>query len=159
MPEGRSHANPTERLEVSRSPWWVSTSTGYVISTVRFNDGSTTTALQHREVMAAHLGRKLLRGQHVHHKDGRRTNNALSNLELLSASDHSRLHRDRVPPVSLTCRLCRKEFLRKRRWERGNRKQRKFGPFCGKVCAGRWSRQQQLDRRANDLRRGSSGAT
>ena len=31
-------------------------------------------------------------GYHVHHIDGRRTNNSLNNLQLLSAVDHVRLH-------------------------------------------------------------------
>jgi hypothetical protein len=38
--------------------------------------------MQHREVMEAHLGRKLESYEHVHHKDGNRANNAIENLEL-----------------------------------------------------------------------------
>lgn len=39
--------------------------------------------LVHRAVMAKHLGRPLLPGETVHHKDGVRTNNNLANLELM----------------------------------------------------------------------------
>lgn len=40
---------------------------------------------EHRFVMEQHLGRKLLREETVHHVDGDRGNNALSNLELFSS--------------------------------------------------------------------------
>lgn len=47
---------------------------------------------EHRHVMEMALGRKLKRNEHVHHKDGNRINNNISNLELTNASDHARLH-------------------------------------------------------------------
>lgn len=37
---------------------------------------------EHRYVMEQHLGRRLRRGETVHHKDGNRANNAIENLEL-----------------------------------------------------------------------------
>lgn len=46
----------------------------------------------HRLVMEKKLGRLLRRDELVHHKDGNKQNNSLSNLELVTASEHKRLH-------------------------------------------------------------------
>ena len=44
-------------------------------------------------VMELHIGRRITRGEAVHHVDHDRTNNRLGNLALLSHSEHSKLHR------------------------------------------------------------------
>ena len=46
----------------------------------------------HRAVMEKHLGRKLNKDEIVHHIDGNKFNNDLSNLMLLSNSEHAKLH-------------------------------------------------------------------
>lgn len=48
---------------------------------------------EHVRVMELHVGRRIQRDEVVHHKDHDHTNNALANLELLTHSEHSRLHR------------------------------------------------------------------
>lgn len=45
----------------------------------------------HRYVWEHHNG-KIPQGFHIHHIDGDKANNAISNLELISASDHTREH-------------------------------------------------------------------
>jgi hypothetical protein len=46
----------------------------------------------HRIKMEKKLGRRLKPGEHVHHKDGDKLNNRLSNLQLLTAREHGLTH-------------------------------------------------------------------
>jgi len=59
----------------------------------------------HRVLMEEHLGRKLNPDELVHHKDGNKHNNALKNLEVMSAVDHGRLH-NLKHPISKPCVIC-----------------------------------------------------
>lgn len=56
------------------------------------NAGKRGEILEHRLVMSTYLGRPLLSEEHVHHKDGNKLNNDISNLEIISLEEHSRLH-------------------------------------------------------------------
>lgn|SRR5574337_184705 len=48
--------------------------------------------LEHRYVMEQHLGRKLHRGEDIHHISGDKTDNRFENLMLLPKAAHTRLH-------------------------------------------------------------------
>lgn len=48
--------------------------------------------LEHRVVMEQHLGRSLRPGEIVHHRDQDKANNRPSNLEVMTQSEHARLH-------------------------------------------------------------------
>jgi deoxyuridine 5'-triphosphate nucleotidohydrolase len=49
---------------------------------------------EHRYVMSQHLGRSLTNEEHVHHKDENKLNNEIDNLEIVSLSEHTRLHNE-----------------------------------------------------------------
>ncbi len=47
---------------------------------------------EHRIVMEDYLGRKLKANEYVHHIDGDKLNNNISNLQVMTPSEHSKLH-------------------------------------------------------------------
>ena len=81
---------------------------GYRLITV---DGEQ--VLEHRHIMEKHIGRKLLPHEVVHHKDEDKTNNNISNLEIMTNSDHS-YHHHKTTFLNGThkqCSVCREVKL------------------------------------------------
>ena len=48
--------------------------------------------LEHRQVAEQHLGRALMPGEIVHHRDGNRANNSAENLEVTTQAEHVHHH-------------------------------------------------------------------
>lgn len=66
------------------------TPTGYV----EYTRGEYKGRLAHVVAMELNIGRSLAKDEVVHHKDEDKTNNDLSNLELMTRADHARHHRE-----------------------------------------------------------------
>lgn len=64
---------------------------GYILVLVP-GPGKSRYILEHRLVVEAHLGRKLKDGEVIHHINGIKTDNRLSNLQIMTNSEHTALH-------------------------------------------------------------------
>ena len=74
-------------------PRWVKTMTrGYVVWQAHRLGSLHVRILEHRLVMEKHLGRALRDDEDIHHKNRNRSDNRLSNLQVMSKSEHSSLH-------------------------------------------------------------------
>lgn len=72
--------------------------------------------LLHRVIVENHIGRVLTNDEIVHHKDENKSNNDISNLEIMDIITHGRLHNATGRTmVNLTCPNCSNSFIRERR--------------------------------------------
>lgn len=69
---------------------------------------------EHRYVVEQYIGRKLHRREHVHHKDGNKLNNDPKNLQVLTASEHAKLHMTEEHRQHLSNRM--REVRSERTW-------------------------------------------
>lgn len=67
--------------------WAIHETLGYVMGSF-----GGATLYQHREIMSFHKGRPLECWEHVHHKDHDKTNNDISNLEIVGGFTHGKIH-------------------------------------------------------------------
>lgn len=78
------------------------------------------------------------RGFELHHKNGNHRDNRLSNLELITSTEHRRLHgaiATQKATVKIKCGFCEKSLSLIRRTLRMRLKQNKFGKiFCTRSC-------------------------
>lgn len=77
-----------------KESWWINTK-GYVEGRVWVDDNTQVRVLQHRWKMEKHLGRELKPWEDVHHKDEDKTNNDISNLEVIDHGEHSTITNNR----------------------------------------------------------------
>ena len=91
--------------------------------------------LLHRVVMENYLGRLLNENEIVHHKDGNKKNNDISNLEVMTASEHVSHHNRTVGRkfAIVRCPNCNNVFERDN-WNVGKGKL----TFCSRHCNGQF---------------------
>lgn len=84
------------KLSASRLAWADANAKGLAVSHgyLTFTRGQHKGRRLHVVLMEQHLGRELGPDEVVHHIDGDRLNNALSNLAVMTRDEHSRLHRE-----------------------------------------------------------------
>lgn len=110
------------------------------------------TVLLHRWLMAQWLGRALLPGEEVHHRNGDRHDNRRENLVLMAAHHHDQLHADEalIHPREKTCALCGAPFIPHR-----TKRKRKLAcsAECGNRLRSRAAAQTRLARKRANLGR------
>jgi hypothetical protein len=72
---------------------------GYRLYSKKMN-GTWKLVYAHRFIMEQFLGRKLKRNEIIHHKDGNKLNNEISNLEIMTQVQHLNLHK---PALKYKC--------------------------------------------------------
>lgn len=103
-----------------------------------FEDGSR--MLEHRFIMEAYLGRKILPEEIVHHVDGNGLNNSIDNLELQSIISHNRFHgKEKTEKANeeIICPQCGISFKRIKsriKWHKKTGKR----TFCSHKCSGKF---------------------
>lgn len=65
---------------------------GYMAVCLTDDNGKKHTGIMVHNLVATSFIRLLERGENVHHRDSKSKNNNLDNLEIISASEHSRIH-------------------------------------------------------------------
>jgi hypothetical protein len=90
----------------------------------------------HRVLMENKLGRLLLPGEEIHHKDEHKDNDDIDNLEVKTKPDHARHHRPALPLISFVC-ACGTSFEIKRHAAKQRLSRAKYGRlYCSMKCAG-----------------------
>ena len=97
---------------------------------------------EHHLVWWQNTGELVPEGYTIHHKNGKKRDNSICNLELLTraqhAADHQRERRMEPDPI-LNCSWCLKEFTypaRNYRYKKKHKDQKHF--FCSRSCSAKY---------------------
>lgn len=102
---------------------------GYIILSFRRKDGSTAYIDEHRIIMETWLGRKLKKGEQVHHINKNQADNRIENLSVLSIIEHKQIHNrkyfgelckyHKCSQLAICKNLCHKHYDKERIENRG----------------------------------------
>jgi hypothetical protein len=88
------------------------------------------------------IGKFLKENEIIHHKNENIFDNKLNNLIILNRNYHSSLHAKKYPEQKeFNCIFCYKNIILNRKQLirlQGNRRRNKNGPFCSKLCSGKY---------------------
>lgn len=76
-------------LKINWKHYYINTN-GYLVNCEDRNNPY----LVHRKIMEDYIGRKLKNNEIVHHKDMNKLNNDISNLQIVTRSEHAKIHKD-----------------------------------------------------------------
>lgn len=118
---------------------------GRKIVILREYDGFSRTVSYPKFLLEQHLGRRLDEDKEtVDHLNFDHNDNRIENLRIVPRDQHSADDTRRVKLIKFHCNMCGKEFERSPRLVRDKSKKGRTGIFCGRQCAGRYSRKVQL---------------
>ena len=84
---------------------------GRIRMVIQKDDGTITSKSYPRVLMEKELGRELEPYEEVHHIDGDKTNNNLSNLKVINRTDHRKYHATKYKDCIAKCEVCGKDFI------------------------------------------------
>lgn len=104
-----------------------------------YDDGHRQTKSYPRYLMEQHLNRELLPSETIDHIDNDKTNNNISNLQILSLKDNAKKQAALNPRklYTFTCPQCNTPATKYLSDVVHNRKTGKSGPYCSRSCAGK----------------------
>jgi hypothetical protein len=111
------------------------------------SNGKRSTISYPKYLMEKHLNRHLTTDETVDHIDCNVQNNEISNLRILSRSEHAFIDAIRLKSQNFKCPMCNRSFSldgKKLHDAISNSIKNKAGPFCSKSCAGKYGKNVQL---------------